>query len=1619
MRFKKITALLLAAALTITGIYIPADTQKVYATEVELTDSTEAAEVQESAIEGEAIAYVRSAKEMISALNGQSISGPSIKISLESKFEEVNDDTYEIAKEDVNLDTGIVLPENTQVTLAMNSQTLSLSGNLVQSSNRYLKMVVPKTSTLTITGNNYGIIPFEIENKGVLKIIGSFNIKPEYGNGILNTGEADIEEDVTINYDNIKEDNKERAPINNQGGTFVINTNGKIDTNDDDVTNSSSILNVDGHITIEKAHVGTLSASGNTVCNKGNKAVLEVRGGAGYYSAVIESKTNCAVLNNQGSVLLQQGTSKTGSSFLTNYVINGKIGIMNYNGGSLTMYDGMVTGHGSNDGAAIATTPFFCSENLGSVSDGSVNILGGNVGEEDTNYIGIAYAGDNVPSIKGGDVYGTEGAVVKISSEGSPSAVTGYQFKNKDNKLTDAFTPANGSNPAKALTHIENGLNPYGSQSVSFNGVTVNTFAELKTAVAKGGNIKLGSSIEVTEDLNFQKDATLNFGNAKTLIISDANVQITIDPSVNVSFEGIYFQVNAILFKALSATEPGLINRGTLTLKQMNISSDEETTLPGTLVQNAGTIRMTDSHFWGYLKGKSAAEPAVVFRNTESGNAVLDGYSSVIDERMNEGYTIAVQNQGSLSLNMVGYSPVVPEIKTVDIGGIALDNKGTVVANGSVNIISYAKNAIAVKNQGSFIMENGAVQALQKVAEDNHAYGILYDGDHIPQLIGGLVTGGYMNQVFTVTDRSQGAAVSKVTDWDLLKTETGFYKDAAGTVKSGQDAVMIMDGIIRTDATLNEVQDGYLLMEKGEIITDCFQKLFEAEYVSAPQGNAVYEITTTSANVVSVSQNGDGTWNAKAEGTGSAVLRAKLQDSGITESIRIDVVEKRSSLTADSYQGSILEKDVVYNAYQSSLNIPLEWHLKDDYDVTAGDTELSLSEDQVKPTEIILESQDPDFSKYFYYKTTIRYNRENKGYYFVLQANANSSKEYNYLVNNEVKEFKDIAAKLKVYLNGKTEVVDIGKFNIVVDQTKPEFKYNQITLNSAFNSEASYFGTRGTVYPNKALIDNYAQVRDRYYITGISCPNGFSPLKMAGDIGNTYYNVLKYTGTPKSGNYSIPVTVTSKQYNGYFESVIPVKVVNEKPKTEIASKKLFVTKQTAEASDIPLLICGKTEASVAAVSKVEIVEKDSSFTVENSVLGKATPIIYNNNRYEQLLPGNSSFYLQPRKEITKAEKVTLKFTYKGVRGSLKSAKSAGVIEEPCDYTTTTTITVVPQELSSASMKQTNKPVVMAEPKYTSDKNIKYDYDVLNFTTTPSNYNGGYFVVTGLNGKAIQGLDVGKVEKQQEEQDGLYVVHVYANSATKPGKVQFGICWYDKNGKQIGKTLKASVTVLKKSQLEIKNKNVTVDIGKELTLDKNGRNITFTTMGADVKYTATSDWYSPTALDDNFNVTGTKKGAFTIAPVVSKVQRGAIVPGKTYAVNVRFGNNYGDSKIETIQVKVADLGQIKAKVADATLYKNAPYERTFLTIDTTKPAYGLYVTKVEITDAGTPFETKAIAMVGTIAMNQGIPYGQQALWSVTLKNNKYNKKLIGKNQVNLKITYQNGSTTTTKMNVYVK
>lgn len=1598
MRFKKITALLLAAALTITGIYIPADSEKAYASEIELTDNTDTVKAEESATGTETMKYVRSAKELVSALNGTTVSAANVRIQMEEAYNNTDDMRYMLEDGDVDLSKGIVLPEKTNITLDMYNYPLSLSDDMKQSKENYLKLIVPAGSTLTVTGIPGAVLPFEIDNRGTFEATGAVQIRPLQGNGVKNTGELRIEGSASISFDKQKENLTETAPINNIGGTVFVNTGREISAAISSSQSTSAIINKNGNVTLENGAVkneGT-NVSGNAILNQGSKAILEIRGGMTSESCIF-SGGGCAVTNDGGKVSVLDGTRSKESAEVRRADICGQtVGILNYNGGALTMYGGLVYNLVSGGGAAVATTPYIVDYLTGTVSEGSVKVLEGSIRGNGAGNAGIAYSGSSLPVLLGGDVHGAKGAVVKYATKGTPANVEEYEFINAKQERVEAYYPAMGMDPASAMKEIYYGLTTNGMQTVSYDGVGVSDFAQLQNALAKGGKIKLENDINVTTSISMN-DGTILYGDGRKLIFATSGLQLTIPKDAKVSIYGNQEGTNVLEFSEIAEKSAGIVNLGTLSMNHAAaiLSSNGTLAAGRDFIQNSGLLYLTDSTVHIAAKGKSIEEPATVIHNNKEGKVFASGMTYIYSDSYI--YSNVIFNEGFLELKCdQGLMNQEDSIHSGSVSGCGIQNTGTTVVDGYTIIASSGEKGIAVKNQGSFTMKNGEVKAERTSIEKNPSYAITYDDNHLPQLIGGRVAGSYYLQDSSTVNASAGSAVAQVTNWGTMETQMGYFVNPENKTISGHNSCLIRNGVPNADAKVNAKED-YLLMEKGEIISDSFDTLFEKEYAYTISNNVV--ITSTSENVVSVSRNSAGKWVASAVGVGMTMLRMELEEEGISDYIRVEVVEDRESLKSEDYQASILENNLWYNMYQTKMDIPLEWHLKSSYDITSGDSQMDTA-DTINPAKVIFESQDSDFAKYFEEESGITFSEIDKQYTFELRAKTDSPEKYNYLANGEINGFQGIRVKLVFEVNGRTEMVDAGTFDVLIDKAEPKFGFNQITLNSAYTTDAYFtYGKYSYVYPNKAKLINYSKW-ESCSVVNLSFPNGFVSPFSKGSLETIDY--LSYTGIPKNASYSIPAQVYSEFYNGFFETKIPVKVISEKPKADVTVKKIDVAMTTADASDIPLIVCSGTKEGVASISKVEVVG-NSSFAIANSSLDGYNNVVLKDKKYIQETEGGVSFYLQPRKNLKKAEKVTLKFTYEGVRGITRESKINTMgYDEPANYTTTTTVNIVPRELKKASMKLETSPVTMVvSGKKTQAGKVEYDQKNVFFQTTPANYDGGYFVVSSLNGT---GLDADKVWKNK---DGEYSFQLYVKENAKPGKQKISVIWYDKDGKPMGKPLSVPVKLIKNSEFSIPDKNVKLDYND---LSK---------MSAKVKWKKTADWTNAESLNPGFEMTKVNDSSFTLTANMWSIDDGTVLPGKTYPVDICVYSTYGESRIETLQVKVEDIKEIKVNASNTYLYKNAPGEQCFLYFNTQKPNYGMSIVNVEITDKNTPFEVRAIRGVGNYSPYQATIGGQDTMWTIAYKNNRYNSSVIGKQKVKLEVTYQNGKKAATETTVSIQ
>ena len=454
--------------------------------------------------------------------------------------------------------------------------------------------------------------------------------------------------------------------------------------------------------------------------NEGKDAILEIRGGkynnSDTSNTTVYSDTDCAIVNKEGKVSVLEGTREEGAYYNKRARIKGaKIGVLNYNGGSLDLYGGAVHG-GDGDGetvsdcAAISTTPFIVKGLTG--TEGSVTIVGGTVGNGSTGNIGIAYA-DTCPVLLGGNVFGVRGAVVKFASSGVLADVETYAFTNAKKENIPAYIPKNGSVPAKALTYIVDGKNQYGSQSISYNATKVGTFAELKNALTMGGNIMLTNDIEVTESISFHGATTL-YGNNKKLTVENEGVNFTISENAIVGFVNNIKEAAFIKFDKMASGDAGIINNGTLSMNKVSIEYSSDEAVKGELIRNNGILYYEDCIAGGFVGGVSENSPFIAIHNNgDKSKAYIKGNSYVLDA-LSGVYGIAIYNEGALELDLNYYSIYDEEYEEYNyynyIGarstnGVAIVNKGKTTMKNQTGVVSFGKGSIAVKNQGEFIME--------------------------------------------------------------------------------------------------------------------------------------------------------------------------------------------------------------------------------------------------------------------------------------------------------------------------------------------------------------------------------------------------------------------------------------------------------------------------------------------------------------------------------------------------------------------------------------------------------------------------------------------------------------------------------------------------------------------------------------------------------------------------------------------------------------------------------------------------------------------------------------------------------------------------------------------------
>ncbi|MDD3416900.1 MAG: hypothetical protein PHY47_23390, partial [Lachnospiraceae bacterium] len=1532
IRFKKGMAALLSVAMIATSFQMPVfaeeftdDRISVETAEVTETETTEEPEVELG--DNLDTVYVYNASELVSALNGKGsskedqerIKRGNYKIKV-AQFVDLQDGgtPYEPWKLSGNEARTITLDKRISE-IDIQRKQLSLDNSIESKSETdYLKLVIPKEAEITLKGA-LGL-PWMIENQGHLVLDDDY-LCAGYASAVTNQGFLEINNSTIRGNDDTS---KGKNIITNTGrvivysGSIIYNKN-----NYNDNKENAAIYSLGGSVSINGGEIYNTTTSGNAIYISGNNAVATVRGTTRIYSDYAS-----AVVNRDGAKFIMNRAVENGIEDLTVYNNNSTYPtVYTYDGAITEMYSGTI--YTNSNGEAVRLTPM--SGNSG--TDGTFIMSDGKIGNNGVSKYGIVYK-DNMPVLKNGEVRGSEAAVMKVSGNGAPDKDETYQFKNRDDVSINAYKK-NGDK-YEALTYIEDGL--YGLNGSSNNKYLdykeVKSFKELQDVLntPSANGVKLGSNITISENLIFDKDFTIKL-NGYSLFAPDTKGTITINEGKKVNFIGNYYvnveypSSEVIRFDIVSSNRAALLNSGELYLEDIFIQG-EGTTDGYTLVQNTDKGSIIQSNTGRILAySNSNTKNGLTYGLKNYGTIKTDG--SITNQMIGD-YAVSIYNEGN-------YRQAGEDVDVNGFYSTALWNKsGTFeIEDGNVwqNNDSASSNSAVYIEGGKVRLQGGRI-GTNSNASSSHA--IVYtDEKQLPVLIGGSVKGAAasdaaVNNGYSVSENepARGSAVVCFKDG---KIKTGSFINGNGDTVNSKDSIYIQDGKIKTDAKATS-GISYLLMENGETITDMVAAMKASGTIQ--QNYLTYNDYTLSSNNPSVVKVSENNLAITAKGVGYARLTFQWKDSGVTDSVRIEVVEngKRATISANDYNASLINKVEYVNAYKTEHKVAMEWHLASSEETSVG-KDNSNSYMKIQPDHVIIEDQT--FKKYFEIEdfSSIFYDEKDKKYYFnILLDEENSAK----LIEDEVSSIDDVEVKIQVTNgNGVTSVKTIGSFNIVMQNKKPTMTVKPITLNSAYQGSDNYDFNR------KYILDYLEKTSGDFTRMNLYASEGIS-VNDYDEWSDFDDNYIYYSGNGsiKKGNVHVKAEIDG--YNGTFETDIPVKIAKSYPVVTLVEKKITIAEDVAEMTDIIVGLEAKNDFSLSTIKKIEITDKNSKF----NICGLTKPGVWDNKNSFY----GPYFYLQPKQNITKAQTVNLKVTYTGT-----------VAVKGKEYSTNLKIKINPVNKKNFTMKLTTKPTLLTKVSVNNAGIQQYGESDIEFTTTPTNYKGGYFTVSNLDGTEVKGVSISKVRKFFA---GNYYFRVYANKdiVDQTKKLDCYVTRYGNDGKELGKKMKVTINLIKESSLKFTKKEVTMDVNTaegeyiDTALYKMATNVPIKTAGVgNWKFTAESSALFVVCSQSAKNV--------MIQPLEAALYNGAIVPGGSYQLRLKGENEIGEVVYQDITVKVKK-GKVTNSICDTsdllvknnfTLYKAAPVAQQTFTVITQNPQYGMFVKNVEITDKNSPFE----------------------------------------------------------------
>lgn len=1554
VRLKKFAALLLSAAMVMTSFEVPAyaetgeeivveaDSNAEGAVWAESDDSSKtnesskdaaAAESQEAPSEDITGAYTRyhiySEADLVSALNGF------------SKLPAVLEADIEVTKP-------LVVNEDT--TLDLNGMSIVPADSYEVSSNKLMTLTVEKDKSLTLSGGDYqrNELALCVINKGTYRQ-GNIDVAPLYGTPFVNEAGAEAVLSGYFYFNAQASDKAENVIINS--GTLTVRdcrlySRGSLSGVDIWNRQGASLRCFNYADAVSVKNNGSLLVRGeiDMLYNEGKDAVAEL--GDDAYIRKIHTYNEAAVQMNAGyveelnmdeQISVSSASAAPGGMFT---MAGGQVDRIQYIANRPKLIGGCVGEDSYRD--------YYSYEDVGGswynnaailhyakTADGRYSISYNTaqyIDEKDTVVSARQHQMEYFCTEDGQEIE----RVIEVPATSIVDGVVNDMevAEESDTKivvsgnaaLVEAIknAPADGTRTSLVLS------GPYDTAAISENVV-----------VKKGQNISIRARSYTSTSILFAKDMTLTVEEGASLSLSDDNLQL-----VNTENETAF-----------------LINRG-----QLVVLAGEIRAAAGQVILNEG--ENAEVTLQGMQIDPSA--PANAAKYTAVANK--KGKVNIKDAEINmdsAGGTM-VENQGEAVLESVKW-----EISAVSVNGIVCEQGSTTTLTGRSKIDVEGKDTIPVriKNGASFVVgDDSHIENSSSVSAC--PYAIVYEGEAIPVLLESEV------RSFSQTSEKAGDGFAVAKADGTGKYESGSVEGPGGKTDT-KKANEIINGVPLFATEGFRLKNRYALLKVGETYSVSENMV---DYVTANYQDFKVAVADDKNGVLEHDQNG----NVKALKAGYAVVKvyaARRSDSTmekvneVADYMRIEVTDQDiKDLTADDFEGVLLEPQMKINAYAKSNSLRYGFHLKSSSEtMTGGNNEIDSQ--TYRPSRVY--TDDDEFNQYF--SVGFISNWQEKNYFCTFRPICRNGMPT--AAEAGVKSISDIHfyADLENENGDMVRRVPLGTMNLAIDQKKPSVKFKAITLNSAYKSfEEGNMASVWTSYTGAYAVDEF---------TDFVLSDGL--------VWHEDQDWYAYAGTAKTAKLSVKLNYTLSGYYGTYEASIPVNVINKKPKVSFVQKKISVAQKAAEAGNVCIPLASSTKSDFSKIASIQLEENPYYEAYSNGYVDEdEIEQIGKNYVYSDFL------YLKQKMDLP-AKGVKLDFTvnYRGLKPDKKGKTSV----------TKLTLSVKPGKFS---VKTSEKSYFLKTEPYEDS----FDSIVVEINTTPSNFINGIVKVSDLDGM----LSVSGIWKNG---DGNYEAQICANEKTrdiKAKKVLIPVSFCDNAGKEMASGKIAVMLDSSEYSISLKKSELKMDINKEAVFygrywgdrDEMWHSVNQTDeamrISLPVKKTG-KRWMVYFECSDPRFESSYHKGTYGLKPTMEALEAGAIAPGKEYKMTLTFYDTTGKPYEVALTVKTSDIKTVKtaADRKQVTLYRDAPYGEASIGLMAVKP-FNAVIQSVKCEDEN--FEIRADRNSSSYQIDN---FRNYKTFYIGFKDHNSKGKAAKKYKVKLTVTYTNGKTGTVTVTVDAK